>query len=329
MARQLVGDSSQQLGTVASFSARPTIWTAASHRVPEATCSAQLCLAAVPPPWRSLLQAATATSHMHRSSSDSITTRPTKRRRPGRWARKQLLEVVLFVARHLKKPIWIVEIIQAHAAGLSLVVRVSPPPPPPPPPPATTLARLQAKAHMLADIIVRQDGQVKELQRQLAAVHAVQAEALAAATAADAGTGVPSAPLGPAQLDAMRRTLAMAQVALQQQAAQLEGTKAEYGMRSALLQEAAGAARREVLALQGANGELQALADRLKLQNGQLAARLKEAVASCSDVACGAAEGGAASVPAATISSSSLTASAKRRHLDPALLQAMLRRTEG
>ena len=71
-------------------------------------------------------------------------------------------------------------------------------------------------------------------------------------------------------------------------------------------------ARREVLALQAANQELQGVVDRLRLQNEQLAARVRDAEA-------GGAGGG----------SGSAGPSPAKRHVDPALLQAMLRKRDG
>jgi hypothetical protein len=112
-------------------------------------------------------------------------------------------------------------------------------PPPPPPPPTQRLlpAPLQDKAHKLGDILVRQEVQTKELQRQLATLQAAQSAALAAAMADD------GAQLSDGDLSAMRQQLLLAQAQLQQQSQELQGVKADYDQRQELLQGAAGAPR--------------------------------------------------------------------------------------
>ncbi|EFN57871.1 hypothetical protein CHLNCDRAFT_141868 [Chlorella variabilis] len=167
------------------------------------------------------------------------------------------------------------------------------------------------KAHKLGDIIVKQEVQTKELQRQLAALQAAQAAALAAATA-DGGDA--SNALSAAELAAMRQQLVLAQAQLRQQSQELEAAKADYKQRQSLLKEAAGTARREVLALQAANTELQAMADRLQAQNEALGAQLRAAHSAALEGAGG---------------SSSAGPSPAKRHTDAALLQAMLRKQDG
>jgi hypothetical protein len=95
---------------------------------------------------------------------------------------------------------------------------------------------LQDKAHKLGDILVRQEVQTKELQRQLATLQEAQAAALAAASTDD-GTQ-----LSDGDLSAMRHQLLLAQAQLQQQSQELQGVKADYDKRQGLLQGAAGAA---------------------------------------------------------------------------------------
>jgi hypothetical protein len=221
----------------------------------------------------------------------------------------------------------------------------------------------QDKAHQLGDIIVRQEAQTKELQRQLGALEATQAAALAAATGSGEG-GNPGVALTPDELAALRRQLVLAQAQLRQQSEQLEGAQVDYQRRQALLKDAAGAvdrqvpvcclpapavpacpaptavhasastecgcklvrtrlvppgtagaARREVLALQDANRELQALADRLQQQNEALGAQLRAAREGGGGGAFGG-PGSAGPSPA-------------KRHIDSATLQAMLRKQDG
>ena len=132
--------------------------------------------------------------------------------------------------------------------GLEEAYLISPPPPPAaaacrrclPPPPAANmrlpkLPYLQDKAHKLGDILVRQEVQTKDLQRQLATLQEAQAAALAAATAVD------GAQLSDGDLSAMRQQLLLAQAQLQQQSVELEGVKTDYDQRQLLLQGAAGA----------------------------------------------------------------------------------------
>ena len=105
-----------------------------------------------------------------------------------------------------------------------------------------TCLLLQDKAHKLGDILVRQELQTKDLQRQLATLQEAQAAALAAATADDATQ------LSDGDLSAMRQQLLLAQAQLQQQSEELEGVRADYDQRQALLQGAAGAAALHSLA---------------------------------------------------------------------------------
>lgn len=89
---------------------------------------------------------------------------------------------------------------------------------------------------------------------------------------------------------------------------------ASYTCRHACVTLAAGTARREVLALQAANTELQAMADRLQAQNEALGAQLRAAHSAALEGAGG---------------SSSAGPSPAKRHTDAALLQAMLRKQDG
>lgn len=168
--------------------------------------------------------------------------------------------------------------------------------------------------------MVRQEAATRELQRQLAAVQNAQAAALAAATGASAASADPPSPL---QLSAMREQLALAQTALAAQAAELHAAQAEYEQRKGLLKEAAGAARREVLALQEANTQLQGVADRLQQQNDLLNAQLREAR---SRPGSATSEAGA---PGGSGEAFSAQPSPAKRHMDSAMLAAMLRKQDG
>lgn len=178
---------------------------------------------------------------------------------------------------------------------------------------------LQDKAHKLGDIVVRQEAATRELQRQLAAVQDAQAAALAAAT----GEAAPAAPPSPQQLSAMREQLALAQAALAAQAAELKAAQTDYERRKGLLKEAAGAARREVLALQEANAQLQGVADHLQQQNGLLNAQLREA---CSRPGSASSDAGLGSLGSVALSAGPSPA---KRHMDSAMLAAMLRKQDG
>ena len=183
----------------------------------------------------------------------------------------------------------------------------------PPGPPSWPCSK-QDKAHRLGDLIVKQDAQCQALQRQLDGLRAAQQEALAAAAAGDA-----DAALSPADLSAMRGQLALAQAQLRVQAQELEAARADYGTRQELLREAAGAARREVLALQDANRSLQAAAERLQRQNDELAAQLRGAQAAPEPGGgSGAGEGWGSAGP-----------SPAKRHADTALLHALVRKQDG
>ena len=92
----------------------------------------------------------------------------------------------------------------------------------------------QAKAHKLGDIIVKQEAQNKELQRQLGVLQVAQEAALAAALGDDA-------PLSADDVAAMRQQLALAQSQLQQQVEELAAARAEHETRKEMLREAAGA----------------------------------------------------------------------------------------
>ncbi|KAL4858661.1 M-phase inducer phosphatase 2 [Chlorella vulgaris] len=156
------------------------------------------------------------------------------------------------------------------------------------------------KAHKLGEIIVRQEAQTRETQRQLDTLLAAQAAALAAATANGADT------LSSADIASMRQQLVLAQAQLQQQYKELEEAQANFKQQQSLLKEAAGVARHEVLKLQAANREHQAQANRLQLQNEQLRA----------------AQGGGVG------EALSAGPSPAKRHADATLLQAMVRKQE-
>ena len=169
---------------------------------------------------------------------------------------------------------------------------------------------------------------MRDLQRQLAAVQQAQAAALAAATSGGAGD---DAALTPGQLVAMRQQLAAAQAALQTQSKELEAARGEYQQRKELLREAAGAARREVLTLQSANSDLQAMADRLQQQNELLAAQLRSSGSGPGSGGSGGSRPGSAASggePAAATGGSAGPSPAKR-HMDATLLQAMIRKQDG
>lgn len=99
---------------------------------------------------------------------------------------------------------------------------------------------MQDKAHQLGDIIVRQEAQTKDLQRQLGALQATQAAALAAATGDGGGN---AAPLSADDLSTLRQQLVLAQAQLLQQSEQLQDAQADYKQRQALLKDAAGVRR--------------------------------------------------------------------------------------
>lgn len=220
-------------------------------------------------------------------------------------------------------------------------------------PPSSFTHTVQDKAHRLGDLIIKQEAQNKALQHQLAALQHAQAQALAAATDEHGADSV----LGAADLASMRQQLVLARAQLEQQAEELEGARADYGTRQALLKEAAGAAqwwgemlvlalgelhfgecllllpaqpimyptltcagvaRREVLSLQGVNRELQAVADRLQQQNDALAAQLRATQTASSELGSTGGDGWGSAGP-----------SPAKRHNDTALLQAMLRKQDG
>lgn len=173
---------------------------------------------------------------------------------------------------------------------------------------------------------MRQETQCHALQRQLDGLRAAQHEALAAASA-----GAPDATqqLSPADLAAMRSQLVLAQAQLRVQAEELEAARADYDTRHALLKEAAGTARREVLGLQDANRQLQAAAERLQKQNDELlAAQLRGAQAAL-EPGSGAGEGWGSAGPSPAKGWGSAGPSPAKRHADTALLHALVRKQDG
>ncbi|PRW56701.1 kinesin K39 isoform B [Chlorella sorokiniana] len=180
------------------------------------------------------------------------------------------------------------------------------------------------KAHKLGDVVMKQEAANKDLQRQLAVLQEAQAAALQAALA---GGGEA---LAPADLAAMRQQLVLAQAQLQLQEEELEAARSDYEARQALLKQAAGTARREVLSMQAAHAELQGVAEQLRQQNEDLAAQLRSATRAAEAAAAAQLEeAGYASGGGGMEGWGSAGPSPAKRHPDPVLLQAMIRKQDG
>lgn len=97
-----------------------------------------------------------------------------------------------------------------------------------------------------------------------------------------------------------------------------------------LTRRLAGAARREVLSLQAAHAELQGVAERLRQQNEDLAAQLRSATRAAEAAAAAQLEeAGYISGGGGTDGWGSAGPSPAKRHPDPVLLQAMIRKQDG